>query len=227
MKFLTIAITLIISLNSYAAKKEDPIYREIADLAYDIQSETRYTQASREDLGQAKKLLEDALAILKGHSGPSAGNLTCVSRDDDGRNPYAFAYRNPDDFSSRKITNAVFADQASCQSAKASAVTVGYRVYYCASKDSDGRNPISLYTYEPSQNASQGRQVGVFADQGSCLSSLSKAVVSRTGTMLVCVSKDDDGRNPWTQATVKSDGTIARSNMQYSDITSCLNSLSQ
>lgn len=226
MKFL-FALLVLSNIYGYESRAEDPIYREIADLAYAVQTETRYTQANRQDLGQVKRMLGDALSILKGGSGSNAGSLTCVSRDNDGRNPFAFAYRNPDDFSTKKITNAIFGDLASCQSAKASAITVGYRVLYCASKDSDGRNPISIYTYTPSQNATQGKQVGVFADQKSCETSLKKAIVSRAGAVLVCVSKDNDGRNPWTQATIKADGTVIRTNVTYADLTACLNSLNQ
>jgi hypothetical protein len=66
----------------------------------------------------------------------------CVSRDNDGRNPYAIGFRNGSEI--KKVNGTTFNNAASCQLSLDFAKVVQDGILVCITRDGDGRNPWQL-----------------------------------------------------------------------------------
>lgn len=66
----------------------------------------------------------------------------CVSRDNDGKNPYVIGFRSGAQI--KKVSGTTFVDAASCQLSLDSMKVAQDGILVCITRDGDGRNPWQL-----------------------------------------------------------------------------------
>jgi hypothetical protein len=192
-KLVMLAVTVLFSVGAQA----QDIKQDIRGLLSAVNSELYSTTASTQDLLRARDQVAQALDILRGSSSsqPSSGSLLCVSKDDDGREPYVLAYRDPQDFSVKKIIGAVLS-QSNCLQAAEQSKRSSNSLFFCASSDGDARDPNAVYAFDLQAKVGQKlKTVGSFSD---CLSAVDYALISATH-FAFCASRDNDGRAPYAR----------------------------
>jgi hypothetical protein len=153
-----------------------------------------------------------------GSSSGSGGALICVSRDNDGRNPWSVA-KMADDGSVQKFSTIVFETVESCKEAVASSKNLfGTLTLLCGSRDADGRSPFAAFKINADNSVTKERLIYGTADE--CSSSLQKARQTAT-SILACASRDADGRNPWALFAVTASGTT-KTQFVYNNLAECL-----
>jgi hypothetical protein len=161
--------------------------------------------------------------IYGGNSTPAL--IACVTRDNDGRDPWILAVR--EGINVRRIAGTVFANQAECESGMQTIRSIGTTSLMCVSRDNDGKNPYTLATFNASTpGAYTASKLGaVMPDMQSCVGTIRRAVIRQNLTLL-CVSRDNDGRAPWIAASLDSrSGQFQRGTEAYNTIDVCWASL--
>lgn len=220
-RFVVLCAGLMMTLSAQAQSLN--LKNSIEDTLEDIRYELRSTRASDRELIRVLEQLRDAQLTLRGGLGQGTGNvntanLSCVSRDNDGMNPYVIAIRDPRDFSVTKVQGLSFKKE-DCERAIRSIRTVRGSSFLCASRDNDGMNPITIYALDSSLR-SVAQKIGSYRGVQECEQALSSALLSRTH-LAVCASRDNDGMNPFIRIvyslqdrTVNRDAGVTYRSMQ-------------
>jgi hypothetical protein len=202
------------------------IEQEAQSLAYDLQREGRYLSEGQRM--QIARNLESIRRIMAGDVGhpnppPSYGNYTCVSRDNDGRNPYVLGYRQGVNVT--RISGETFNTNQECSVAISQSRQLQGRTVMCVSRDNDGRNPYQLAVLNGTQISRVQRTMVNSKDE--CLSLLQTLRPRREG-MTFCTSRDNDGRNPYVAAILNlSSNSVQVGTETFSDKASCERFLGQ
>lgn len=191
-KILMTVLMSVLSLSSFAQEKMH-IEQEAQAVASILQREGRYlSQSQRSEI--AKNLLNIRRIILNGDSGrdQDQGEYQCVSRDNDGMNPYVIGYR--DGVNITRIQGEQYPNIAECKASLASTRRLSGVTLMCVSKDRDGMNPFQLARFSGSDFSRIERTVT--KTKNECLSFL-QSLTPRRGQVLFCTSRDNDGMNPY------------------------------
>lgn len=145
-------------------------------------------------------------------------DLLCVSRDNDGSNPYLIAQRDPRDLSITRLKDLGFT-KAECERALGAIRTAGDGGFLCASRDKDGLHPFTIYALNNGLR-SVARKIGSYRDVSSCEQALWSARLSPTH-FVICSSRDNDGLRPFLRVsysladrTLDADTTVLYRSMQ-------------
>lgn len=167
------------SLGSQAQSVASAVQREERDL-------------SNEQRSEIARLLNNIREVLYGGGGSDMSDLTCVARDNDGRNPYVMALRQG--INTTRLRGETYRTENECREAIRSARLIRGTVMMCASRDNDGRNPFQLAVFDGTDLRRISRTT--VKTQSECLDMLNKLSVRGT-TATMCLSRDNDGQNPY------------------------------
>lgn len=205
--------------------QERVLKNDILNLLEDIRSEVDFSRASRRDLENIRAQLREIRETLR--YGTGGGNqpgqrpqLSCISRDNDGMNPFVASLRDPSDFSQTKIPGTV-GSKENCERAINQAREGEGVLFICGSRDNDGQNPYSLVMF--SLRTKAAKTFASFRDLNECTTMLSQALASRTH-LSVCAARDNDGQKPYTRVTIEiRSGDVRSSGAVYDSLNSCVN----
>ncbi|HRO68464.1 MAG TPA: hypothetical protein PL182_12915 [Pseudobdellovibrionaceae bacterium] len=204
--------------------QERVLKNDILNLLEDIRSEVDFSRASRRDLENIRAQLRDIRETLRYGSGGGTQPgprppLSCISRDNDGMNPFVVSLRDPSDFSETKIPGTV-GSKENCERAISQAREVEGVLFICGSRDNDGQNPYGLVMF--SLRTKAAKTFASFRDLNECATMLSQALVSRTH-LSVCASRDNDGLRPYTRLSIEiRSGDLRSSGATYDSLNSCV-----
>lgn len=211
MHMKTIATALLVSVAASMghAQSSAELRRDVSDLAYRIQNEAPVARVTDQQLLVARQKLDDVLRILLrspggGHGGghrphPVPQNRpVCISRDNDGRSPFIIGIRDEQTLQVTRMSALVFDSTAACQEAIDNTARFGPNVYLCASRDADGKRPISLYSVD---FARAQKLPLVFDSTQDCTGTVQRARVT-SQVLAICASRDHDGRSPFRAFTI-------------------------
>lgn len=146
-------------------------------------------------------------------AGGSNGNVViCSSRDNDGRDPWSI-FSIVGTQATRTSTS--YGTFEACESAMGS----GTDGILCAARDNDGRAPwivSDISAGEPRRYTD-----AVYATIEQCEQATRSSLFLDRNTQLVCVSKDRDGRDPWSVVKLTGSGEILTS-LIYATIDQCV-----
>ncbi|MBS1958630.1 MAG: hypothetical protein JST80_04080 [Bdellovibrionales bacterium] len=195
MKALLLLTVTLTSTGAFAQQTSGDIVRDSAQLASEIRRESPYL--TRAQAAAISEKIQDIRTIIYGGSSGSDLNLTCVSRDNDGRDPWVLGVR--DGINVSRLTSAVFANNADCTSAINNAKSFRGVAVTCVSRDNDGRAPFQFATIVNDGGVKANKVAksisGSYAD---CQGTLNRALPSSGRDQLTyCTSRDNDGRAPF------------------------------
>tara|TARA_R110000868_G_scaffold117600_13_gene312445 strand:+ start:15312 stop:15995 length:684 start_codon:yes stop_codon:yes gene_type:complete len=216
---------LIATLLSFSFVVHAQVDRDIRILLNDIRKETEQPQDQR-TLLRVRERLQSTLELLQGGGGPVPPNpnprlnLSCISRDNDGRDPYVLGVKDPITLSVTKLPHSNIGQEANCREVKDSAVSIRESIFACVSKDNDGRDPWSIAHFKDGKFEGNINNLGKLSD---CSKSLSRALRS-SQAVAFCASRDNDGRAPWVQMSVVVESGETHRAGSYDTLDKCLNS---
>jgi hypothetical protein len=160
-----------------------------------------------------------------GGGGGSHGALLCVSRDNDGQDPWMLAALTSQG-TATKIAGTVYGPNVQCQDALHSMRTINHgESLLCISRDNDGQNPWLMASYNESTQQLTRIANTNHADFQTCIESI-RATREWNGRSFSCVSRDNDGRDPWILSAMDGAGQVVRiTNLQYATNQDCRMSL--
>lgn len=211
MKFFIIA--LIISIQVFAQDPRQSIHSLLAAIQYQV-SQNQNPQI----LMAVEQQLQNTLATLQGYSNPAPNSsLTCVAKDNDGRDPWVLGFRDPSLLTVTKLPNSNLGSMDNCQQAKNNYAQINLALFVCVSKDNDGRAPFALAYYQNSKLVSTSN---MGSNLGDCISSMQNSKRSMEA-FAFCTSKDNDGRSPYTLKVVNVVSGNISTQGSYSNINDC------
>lgn len=216
---LLASVLLLSSANAFAARKSsNELKREIVTTLQNIRSEINMDLASEDQLRDALLNVNAALAVLQGGgTPPSSQELTCVSKDNDGREPYQIARVNQD-FSTTKIAGTIL-NNPDCKAAVKSPRKLRNHVVTCASKDGDARAPFQAISI--AREGNDHRKFGVFNSFDDCSQSVARAQLNAQ-FFAMCASKDNDGRAPWLRLVLDTTtGSVTKAGDVFNSLQDC------
>jgi hypothetical protein len=215
---VTVLLYTFVLPNAFAANSRTELKRDLATTLRELRAEVGLDVATESDMTIALEDLKSALETLRhGGTAPSPG-LQCVSRDNDGREPYMIARKN-EDFSVTPIAGTVL-NLNECQDAVASTRRLNGFQITCVSRDNDARGPYSAVAI-PKQSGSAPK-FAVFGAYAECKQAVGAGQTSGKFFAL-CAARDNDGRAPFTHVVFNSeDGTVRMTGDVYSTIGDCL-----
>ncbi|MCK6597017.1 MAG: hypothetical protein L6Q37_01525 [Bdellovibrionaceae bacterium] len=221
MKLLFLStLGLLVSIISIAQTPQS-IQRQSQEIAADLKEEARYL--SQDQIQKIARNLESIRRIMNNSSDPTDfPDYSCVSRDNDGRNPYVLGYRNGVDVV--RIPGESFSTKEDCQTALASTRQVRRRTLLCVSRDSDGRTPYQLSILD-------GAKINkipytVSSDKSQCQQTL-KELKTQGQNVIFCTSRDNDGRTPYIAISLNLiDISVKKGSETFTNISDCKQFLS-
>lgn len=214
MKFKALAIASLSLVASLATAGT------LSDTAYNVADQIR---ESEYDLttSQRAEINRDLNRILRALRNDLPGDeysssYVCVSRDNDGRNPWIIGEKNGVQIT--RLAGTVFSTKDECETALAKARRTSAGLAICASRDNDGRNPMTVMIL--TGTAAKKLPNSTQPDGAACEFVLRNMKVSRKG-ILYCTSRDNDGRSPFIQMSYQFDGQSARGGDTYSSMADC------
>jgi hypothetical protein len=134
-----------------------------------------------------------------------SSTVVCVARDNDGRDPWQRVSINSAGQVQRHST--LFQTYAACATSLTQGRAIGEGLVSCTARDNDNRDP---WIFTILSTKGEGRIVAIsFTAVTACQQALADGRLNRL-TLLVCVARDNDNRDPWIIASLKSDGTATR-----------------
>jgi hypothetical protein len=216
---LLASVLLLTSANAFAARKSsNQLKREIVTTLQNIRSELNMDLATEDQLRDALSNVNAALAVLQGGGmPPSSRELSCVSRDNDGREPFQLARVNKD-FTSTKIPGGVISN-ADCKISIASARKLRSHIVACATKDNDARSPFQAISI--SREGSDNKKFGVFGSIEDCVQSVGRAQLNAQ-FFAMCGSRDNDGRSPYVRLVLDTTtGNVTKTGDVFNSLQDC------
>tara|TARA_R110000868_G_scaffold68518_7_gene202571 strand:- start:9388 stop:10074 length:687 start_codon:yes stop_codon:yes gene_type:complete len=217
---------LIATLLSFSFIAHAQVDRDIRVLLNEIRKETEQPQDQR-TLLRVRERLRSTLDLLQGGSGPGPGpvpnprmNLSCISRDNDGRDPYVLGVKDPITLSVTKLPHSNIGPEVNCREVKESAVKVRESIFACVSKDNDGRDPWSIAHFKDGKFEGNINNLGKLSD---CAMAMQRSIQS-SQAIAFCASRDNDGRAPWVQMSVVAETGETHRAGSYDTLVKCLNS---
>lgn len=220
MKKIILAVAFVFSSLVHAQ-----VDQEVKNLLNQIRAQLNHSHDQR-TLLRVRERLEGTLQLLTG-DGPTPGPtptprnmVSCIARDNDGRDPWILAVRDPSTLAYTKLPNSNVGSLANCEQVKNTVVQVRDSYFSCISKDYDGRDPWVIAHYRDGALISKVNNLGTLPQ---CLQALQGSFHNRQA-IAFCGTKDNDGRAPWMQISViEQTGEIHRSG-SYSSLEQCQSS---
>lgn len=220
MRILTALIVLMTTATAMAQGRPPRSQNRTVDLAYQVADQLYYdiqrVSASQEQAIQTH--LNQIKQILNGSN--QDGKLVCVSRDNDGRNPWILAYQeNP--VTGTRFTNAVFDSEISCKSTIENMRPIdSYRQLFCSTRDNDGRDPWQVAIFNSYYRTVSVVPRSSIGNNVECRRAVADARLFGQDIAL-CTSRDGDGRTPFNAVLYKADGTIEKGLDTFSTYNEC------
>lgn len=215
---------LVLVLCLFASGAHAQVDQEIRSLLSQISRELNQSHDQR-TLLRVRERLESTLSLLTdspnpgpGPLPPSRSSLSCVARDNDGRDPWVLGIKDPVTLQVTKLPSSNIGAFANCERIKPTAVQVGDSIFVCVAKDNDGRDPWTLAHY---RNGSLVSKLNNLGSLDQCVQALNSATYN-SQAIAFCATRDNDGRAPWIQMSVVADnGQIHRAG-SYSSLDQCV-----
>ncbi|MDG0815324.1 hypothetical protein [Bdellovibrio svalbardensis] len=235
MKSLLVLVTgcLLAVTVSAQQERQESIELKAQTIAQDLQYNGR--NLTREQRFEISRNLDAIRRIMKGGStlplpppppplpAPTS-NYTCVSRDNDGRNPYVLGIR--EGINVTRIMAATFSTEAECQGNLNSIRYVGGKSLLCLSRDNDGRNPFLVASLSGGRISRIIRTV--VSTKGECDDLLGNFRPDRNNNVSFCTSRDNDGRVPYVAAILNLNSeSIQTGSESFSSLGACKSFLGQ
>lgn len=216
--FLCLILVLTTSQVFAAGQSRKDLKRQISAAMQNIHGEINYDDASDDQLREVLNKLNQALGILSSDGGGDLqSRLTCVSRDNDGREPYQIARENPD-FTTTKIPGTVLS-AADCKTVIGSIRQIRGYDMLCVARDNDARGPFQILA-APKNGGKEVRIASVDSLQ-SCLDNISHIQVNKQ-FLAICAARDNDGRSPWVRTVLDlSNGSVKTTGESYGTLQQC------
>lgn len=146
------------------------------------------------------------------------GVIICITRDNDGRDPWVGAQINFNGNTIQKIPALSFNTLEQCTAGIGSARPFRNQLLLCTARDNDGRDPWILGRLVNGAMTKIPETVFTAIDQ--CQRSLDSA--RSTGDALwVCSSRDRDGRDPWNLYSITT-SAVNRLDLSYGTFDQCV-----
>jgi hypothetical protein len=212
-------MVLIVSFSSFAQ-----IERRVIDLNDQIRSHVLNHTVDQRTLVRVKNQLEHVLATLHGtNPGPNpipSFGLKCVSRDNDGYEPWILAGERSD-FSIIRYPQYMYRNIESCRRAASAGREMVGGFHTCSSRDNDGYAPFIIASFYGERT---NKRTETFRDIEACFNAIKRAR-ENAEAFVTCVSRDNDGMAPFVKMVVKSEGQSTRQSHTYQNIESCFQDL--
>lgn len=96
----------------------------------------------------------------------------------------------------------------------------------CVDRDRDGRDPYVLGFLDPRTLSTTRIERANVGSLDQCRRIVASSINLGRGTTLSCITRDNDGRDPWAPAIIQ-DGRVAKVLPTLSTVEECVNSISQ
>jgi hypothetical protein len=228
-KFTVLSLTLaLVAVNAGAQNRR--VSRgsgDVVDRAYATAErlERRVGRLNPTEIKQIEASLERINSLLGGGGRRDDSELVCVSRDNDNSNPYMLGYR-PDPITVIRLPGTVMGSKEACENARTNVRELDMdRNLTCVTRDNDGSNPWMLAIID-SQARTATKIVGTAAaNYAACTTTMMEAREVRRQGLGMCVSRDNDGSNPYVVAILSPEGNLARGNEVHANYTECMKHL--
>lgn len=211
--FLVLA-ALTMSLSAHA---------RLSDVAREILTELRFgeTSLTSSQKAEIQGHLDAIVDILMGQSQPNQ-NFTCVSRDNDGQNPWMLASREFNQVN--RIAGTVVKTKAECENLLISGRKISGGTMLCVSRDNDGQNPYALAILKGSSLSKLPKAVS--RTLGDCQQTMRDLKKTQEG-MIFCASRDSDGAAPFVTIGIRRDLSASVGNETFRSYEDCTQSISR
>ncbi len=229
MKNLLVLVTGCLLTVAVSAQQVENIEQKAQTIAQEVQTNGRYL--SRDQRAEISRNLDSIRRILKGGSTfptppplpppprpQPTSSYTCVSRDNDGADPYVFAIR--DGIQVTRIAAANFSNLESCNLALNSIRYIGGKNILCLSRDNDGSSPYQVASLS---GVSVSRIPKTVSDTNTtCNDMLNSFRPDRNNNVTFCISRDNDGAAPYVAAMLNLYGESLQTGTEsFSSLTAC------
>lgn len=214
--FATLALA-----TSATALAQSHVEHQSRVVAMEIRRQAAFlTPAQEQEISQHLSAIQ---AILRFDSAPAA-SYTCVSRDNDGRNPFAIAIREGINVS--RLTGTTYKTEAECSQALASSRYLSGATLVCTSRDNDGAAPFALASLIGSEFKRVSRSVTRTSQDCSTL--LASLRQTRDGQVIYCTSRDNDGAAPFQAVSLTpTTGAVQAGSEIFQTIAECKSFIGQ
>jgi hypothetical protein len=180
------------------------VARDAAEVAREVSYAENYLSPSQEiEIQQHLQAIRNVLKGSPGGSQPGKENYVCVSRDNDGRNPWMLGVR---DFTNIvRIPGTVTNTKEDCEKNLNNTRLVRGGLLACFTRDDDGRNPWRM-NFLGFDNRLILLDRAITNDYQTCVRTTNDTKITRDG-ILYCASRDEDGRNPYVIVGYRMDGS--------------------
>ena len=211
-------LTLLAGMNVHAQPENrtgETLEQDAAQLAREIRNEAPYLNS--EQRVRIADLIKDIRGTI--YNNPiSTNDYVCVSRDNDGKNPFALGLRSGVNVA--KINNAIYATSDDCKIAAKNIRSVRKVALVCATRDADGRNPWSVGLLD-GRGGMRMLAPSSTSTLNECIDALKNAIVS-SQQVIFCTSRDNDARAPFIPVSVNAiTGEFTAGNTVYSNMNDC------
>ncbi len=192
----------------------------INQLINQISDEVNYEQHNQATLRRVKNSLKRSLNILQGGTTnpPARGLLLCISRDNDGRDPYILGMKDPRTLQTLRIINTNVGNKAQCKQVVQNYRQGGQFTIACVSKDNAGKDPWSPTLLGNGRMIKKLNSLGALPN---CIASINNAVITNYA-MGICLSRDNDGKSPFVKAVLSFSDLSVTYGEQFSKLAECL-----
>lgn len=211
---LLISVMSLMSLAQAQYQRPEALEREAYRVADEIRREAPYL--SSQDQAEISRKLQEIREIIRG-GGQSSGQYVCVSRDNDGQNPWVIGVR--EGVTVTRITQAQYSTKTGCEGALSAARDIRGSLLICTSRDNDGQNPYQI-------GLLQGKSLikvvsSIVSTQSEC-SEMVRSIRVQGRLATFCGSRDNDGRSPYVAVALDlSTGQVTKGSESFSSIQQC------
>ena len=169
--------------------------------------------------GTSLATIDDCHRVIAGRRYNGRNSITCLSRDNDGQNPWIVGQINFDSASVTRLDGLSFATLDECLNGISSAPSYQNRLMVCAARDNDGQNPWIVAQFDQYGTATRMSNL-VYSTIDQCRSAVGSARWNGNA-LLICGTRDQDGSNPWNIYRVDAT-TATRLDLTYATLQACL-----
>lgn len=221
MKILPLAL---ISLSLLSPLAQARLSDEAAELARELRANENSLSSTQEvQISRHLRSIRQVMNSDPANPGrPGENSYVCVSRDNDGRDPWMLGVR---DFTNVvRISGTVVQTKQECENNLKNSRYIRGGLLTCFSRDNDGRDPW-IMNFLGRDNSLIRLNRAVSTSYQDCANTIRDTKVTREG-ILYCASRDSDGRSPYVIVGYRTDGSGSQvGNETYSSYEQCRSSL--
>ena len=183
-------LTLAVSSYAHAQVPAQNIVVDAQNLSLEVRRQAPYLNLTQQ--AQISKEFATIRGILYGQNPGSNASYTCVSRDNDGRDPWVLGIRSGLNVS--RIAAGYYKTQGDCTTALNSTRYLNGASLICVSRDNDGASPYQLGVLG---NDVTRLPRTMTSSAAACQSLMQALRPTRDGTVVYCTARDNDGAAPY------------------------------